>query len=155
MDSALSPLPTSITSPESTCSPISLLSPTPTDASRSPSPSRSATFLAVQRRQAVHRTLSVVVEYILETLDISPEETSLPKTADDLFHQLSSEPESRSDPTTYSVVLWNDEKHTREDVMVQLGDAAGLDEAEGWKMADKIHFQVGVFYFIFTSADID
>jgi E3 ubiquitin-protein ligase UBR1 len=101
-----------------------------------------------RNHRAVHRTLSVIIEYILETLDSSPEETSLPKTAVDLYAQPSSEPGGivfRPDggmrEMTFSVVLWNDEKHTREDVMVQLGDAAGMSDKDGWKLAERLHAQ--------------
>lgn len=42
-------------------------------------------------------------------------------------------------PDLYAVVLWNDEKHTREDVAVQLGDAVGWPEARGFECAEAVH----------------
>jgi len=47
---------------------------------------------------------------------------------------------------TYAVVLWNDEKHTREDVVVQLGDAAGWGDSAGWDCAEKLHTEVSFFF---------
>lgn len=54
----------------------------------------------------------------------------------------------------YAVVLWNDEKHTREDVAVQLGDAVGWDEHKGFECAERIHKEGRETILVSTDLDV-
>ena len=109
--------------------------------------SASAPSLPTDAQEAIKKTISTVLDYIIDTLDLSPEETSLPKSEEALRMQPTAESSVRQwDPSgtksSFAVVLWNDEKHTREDVVVQLGDAAGWGDSDGWDCAEKLHTEV-------------
>lgn len=107
--------------------------------------------------------LGELLDYILVTLASTPVEPSLP-TASSRIAYLPRIPLSDLHPTEvasrahqtaqfigtpldpvpvypdlYAVVLWNDEKHTREDVAVQLGDAVGWPESRGFACAESVH----------------
>ncbi|KAL7415119.1 hypothetical protein BDY24DRAFT_383763 [Mrakia frigida] len=125
---------------------LTLTNPSPRRPSASsPSTSTASPHLPFDLQEAIKRTVSTVLDYVLDTLDFSPEETALPKSEEALKMQPTAETtlsewEKRDGARrTYAVVLWNDEKHTREDVVVQLGDAAGWGDSAGWDCAEKLH----------------
>jgi hypothetical protein len=117
-----------------------------------------------EREERQLRTLlGELLDYVLVTLASTPAEPSLP-TASSRIAYLPRIPLSDLHPTEvasrahqtaqfigtpldpipvypdlYAVVLWNDEKHTREDVAVQLGDAVGWPESRGFECAENVH----------------
>lgn len=119
---------------------------TDADSSLPPKPSS----LPFEVRDSLRRTITSILDYILETLDLSPDETSLPKSEAELRAQPTAEPPSVGvdpieRPPGWSCVLWNDEKHTREDVMVQLEDAVGWNYQQGWACAERVHVEVCLY----------
>lgn len=64
-------------------------------------------------RDSMSRTVGFALDFILDTLDYSPEETSVPQSLDDLRAQPTADPNPREQ---YCVVLWNDDKHSFDEV---------------------------------------
>ncbi|KAH9972888.1 hypothetical protein BGW80DRAFT_1459609 [Lactifluus volemus] len=65
-------------------------------------------------RESMTRTVAYAVDFVLETLDCSPDETSVPTHEADLRLQPSADPMMK---VQYCVVLWNDEKHSFAEVI--------------------------------------
>ncbi|CED83614.1 N-end rule pathway, recognition component UBR1 [Phaffia rhodozyma] len=119
--------------------PSSLLSPSAVSSSYSSSSSAiSSTEAPHTSQEHISEFINSVFDYILTTLDVSPEETTLPTSEADLTRQERLEGVKWFE-NAWAVVLWNDEKHTRVDVAVQLGDAIGWTEEEGLECAERVH----------------
>lgn len=89
-------------------------------------------------RESMTRTIDCVIEFILDTLDSSPEETVPPKDEADLKRLLL--PLDRGAPL--ATVLWNDEKHSFTEVVSALCELIGCSSKEGLKIAELIDNEV-------------
>lgn len=80
-------------------------------------------------RDIMHRTVGYAMDFLLDTLDYSPDEPSVPANEADLRLQASADPMMKDQ---YCVVLWNDDKHSFEEVVKLLCNLTGRprDEAE-------------------------
>jgi len=79
-------------------------------------------------RDSMTRTVAYALDFVLETLDCSPDETSVPTGEADLRLQPSADPMMKDH---YCVVLWNDEKHSFSEVieLLCLHTAASREDA--------------------------
>ncbi|KAH9927415.1 uncharacterized protein BXZ73DRAFT_90700 [Epithele typhae] len=89
-------------------------------------------------RDSMSRTIAFALDYILDTLDSSPDETIVPPTEADL----------RSQPTgdthlndLFVVVVWNDDKHSFDEVIELLQDISNRNREEASRVADRIDEQ--------------
>ena len=70
-------------------------------------------------RDSMHRTVGYALDFLLDTLDYSPEEPTIPSNEADLRLQPSADPMLKDQ---YCVVLWNDDKHSFDEVIKILCD---------------------------------
>ena len=63
-------------------------------------------------QETMRKTVACALDFILETLDYSPDEQSVPANEADLRLQSSADPTMKDQ---FCVVLWNDEKHSCQD----------------------------------------
>jgi E3 ubiquitin-protein ligase UBR1 len=99
---------------------------------------------------SIKKTIARAMDYLVDVWSCSPEQLRLPKTEESVFDDvrfscLSDEVYGGSDPTSpengkieYAVVLWNDEKHTMDDVEEIVARACKTTKAEGREKADEI-----------------
>ncbi|KAJ7073950.1 hypothetical protein C8F01DRAFT_1242237 [Mycena amicta] len=86
-------------------------------------------------REAMTRTVALVFDFILETLDYSPDEPTVPADEATLRLQPSADPALREH---YCVVLWNDDKHSYEEVTKLLADLTGVSRDEAAELTRRI-----------------
>jgi E3 ubiquitin-protein ligase UBR1 len=60
------------------------------------------------------RTVACALDFVLDTLDYSPEDAVPPHDEDELRSQPSAEPVAKEH---YTLVIWNDDKHSFEEVI--------------------------------------
>lgn len=70
----------------------------------------------------MHRTVAFALDFILDVLDYSPDEASLPMNETDLRLQPTADPMMKD---TFCLVLWNDDKHTFDEVRTVIMDLTG------------------------------
>ena len=94
--------------------------------SRTASPEKPS--IPPELHDSMSRTVAYALDFILDTLDYSPDETSLPKDEDALANQGTADP-LRKD--LYAVVVWNDDKHSFDEVIRYLSDTCqcSMEEA--------------------------
>ena len=81
------------------------------------------------------RTVAYALDFVLETLDCSPDETSVPTNEADLRLQPSADPMMKDH---YCVVLWNDEKHSFTEVIDLLCSLTPTPRDEATEIANRI-----------------
>lgn len=86
----------------------------------------------------MRRTVAYALDFILDTLDYSPDEPLLPQNEADLRVQPSADPMMKDQ---YCVVLWNDDKHSFDDVIKLLCDTTGRTREEASEVSIKIDEQ--------------
>ncbi|KIJ45203.1 hypothetical protein M422DRAFT_30047 [Sphaerobolus stellatus SS14] len=86
-------------------------------------------------RDSMIRTIALALDYVLDTLDLSPDDTTPPRDTGGLFGLETADP-LRKD--TFSVVLWNDDKHSFEEVVHNVCEATGIPSVEAAKIVDRI-----------------
>ncbi|KAF7331631.1 E3 ubiquitin-protein ligase [Mycena kentingensis (nom. inval.)] len=86
-------------------------------------------------RESMTRTVALVLDFILETLDYSPDEPAVPADEASLRLQPTSDPDLREH---YCVVLWNDDKHSYEEVTKLLADLTGISRDEAADLTRRI-----------------
>lgn len=89
--------------------------------------------------ESMSRTVGYALDYVLDTLDFSPDETNAPSTEADLRGQISGDPMQLKD--LYCIVLWNDDKHSFEEVIQLLHDTTNRTREEAADIADRIDEQ--------------
>lgn len=87
-------------------------------------------------RESMSRTIGYAFDYILDTLDYSPEVTGAPPKEEYLWKQATGDPMMMKDQ--FCVVLWNDDKHSFDEVIRLLVDMTGRTREEASDIADKI-----------------
>jgi E3 ubiquitin-protein ligase UBR1 len=90
-------------------------------------------------RESMAKTVAYALDFIIDTLDYSPDEAVTPKTEEDLRAQPTSDPTSND---VFAIVVWNDEKHSFEDVAQIVSDTTGVTYNQALKIADTIDDQV-------------
>ena len=86
----------------------------------------------------MRKTVACALDFILETLDYSPDEQSVPANEADLRLQSSADPTMKDQ---FCVVLWNDEKHSFDDVIKLLVDTTNRTREEANDTAVRIDEQ--------------
>ncbi|KAJ7920766.1 hypothetical protein B0H13DRAFT_1986155 [Mycena leptocephala] len=74
-------------------------------------------------RDTMARTIACALDFVLDTLDLSPDEPAVPPNEADLRLQPSGDPLLKDH---YCVVLWNDDKHSYEEIATLLADLMGV-----------------------------
>jgi E3 ubiquitin-protein ligase UBR1 len=79
-------------------------------------------------KDSMRRTIAFALDFMLDTLDYSPDEPSVPANEADLRLQPSADPMKDQ----YCVILWNDDKHSHDEVVRLLCDLTGrsLEDAK-------------------------
>jgi E3 ubiquitin-protein ligase UBR1 len=101
-------------------------------------PRRAELMIPTELRESMTRTIDAVIEFILDALDGSPEETVPPKDETDLKRL--SLPPGREAPL--ATVLWNDEKHSFTEVAAALRELIRCTHKEGMRLAELIDSEV-------------
>ncbi|KAL1733010.1 hypothetical protein EV714DRAFT_205521 [Schizophyllum commune] len=78
-------------------------------------------------QQTMRRTVGYALDFIIDTLDYSPEEPSVPANEAELCVQPSADPMTKD---VFSIVLWNDDKHSYDEVAKVLRDLLGRSRDE-------------------------
>ncbi|KAF7295603.1 E3 ubiquitin-protein ligase [Mycena indigotica] len=86
-------------------------------------------------RDSMTRTVALALDFILETLDYSPDEPTIPADEGSLRLQPSADPALREH---YCVVLWNDDKHSYEEVTKLLTDLTGVSKEDAGEITRRI-----------------
>lgn len=81
------------------------------------------------------RTIGYALDFILETLDYSPDEPSVPNNEADLRLQISADPMMKEQ---YCLVLWNDDKHSFDEGIKLLFEWTGRSRDQASEMAHHI-----------------
>ena len=81
------------------------------------------------------RTIGYALDFLLDTLDCSPEEPSVPSKEADLRLQPTADPMQKDQ---YSVIIWNDDKHSFDEVIQLICDTTNRDRKEATAMAHTI-----------------
>lgn len=95
-------------------------------------------MIPTELRESMTRTIDAVIEFILDALDGSPEETVPPKEEADL-KRLSV---SMGREAPLATVLWNDEKHSFTEVAAALQELIGFTHKEGMRIAELVDNEV-------------
>lgn len=86
-------------------------------------------------RDSMTRTVAYALDFVLETLDCSPDETSVPTGEADLRLQPSADPMMKDH---YCVVLWNDEKHSFSEVIELLCLHTSTSHEDATEIANRV-----------------
>ncbi|KAH9920331.1 uncharacterized protein B0H18DRAFT_1086433 [Fomitopsis serialis] len=89
-------------------------------------------------RDTMARTVAYALDFIIDTLDYSPDDTNPPMNEEDLRAQPSGDPMLRDQ---FSVVIWNDDKHSIEEIVQLLRDMTPRTKDEARAIADRIDEQ--------------
>lgn len=85
--------------------------------------------------ETMRRTVGYALDFILDTLDFSPDEPSVPANGPDLRLQPSADPMMKDQ---YCVVLWNDDKHSFDEVIKILCDMTNRTHDDATALANRI-----------------
>lgn len=83
----------------------------------------------------MNKTVAYALDFMLDTLDYSPDDTIVPTLEADLRLQPTGDPMEKEH---WSVVLWNDEKHCFEEVIQFLIETTNRSREDASVMADRI-----------------
>jgi E3 ubiquitin-protein ligase UBR1 len=83
----------------------------------------------------MRKTAAYALDFILDTLDYSPDESVVPANEADLRIQPSADPMSKDQ---YCVILWNDDKHSFDEVIKLLCDMTNRSREEAAALAHRI-----------------
>jgi E3 ubiquitin-protein ligase UBR1 len=81
------------------------------------------------------RTIGYALDFLLDTLDSSPDEPSVPSNEADLRLQPTADPMQKDQ---YCVIIWNDDKHSFDEVIQLICDTTHRDRKEATVMAHTI-----------------
>ncbi|GLB36806.1 putative zinc finger in N-recognin (UBR box) [Lyophyllum shimeji] len=85
--------------------------------------------------ETMRRTVGYALDFVLDTLDYSPDESTVPPNEADLRLQPSADPMMKDQ---YCVVLWNDDKHSFEEVIKLICDMTNRTREEASALAHRI-----------------
>ncbi|EGN92926.1 hypothetical protein SERLA73DRAFT_163768 [Serpula lacrymans var. lacrymans S7.3] len=86
-------------------------------------------------RESMGRTIGYALDFLLDTLDYSPEEASVPNNEADLRLQPSADPMQKDQ---YCLVVWNDDKHSFDEVVRLICANTSRDRKEAYAVAHLI-----------------
>ncbi|KAH7906536.1 hypothetical protein BJ138DRAFT_979835, partial [Hygrophoropsis aurantiaca] len=86
-------------------------------------------------RETMGRTIAYALDFVLDTLDYSPDEPSVPADEAELRLQPSADPMQKDQ---YCVVLWNDDKHSFDEVIQLICETTTRSRFEASALADSI-----------------
>ncbi|KAG6903527.1 hypothetical protein DXG01_017232, partial [Tephrocybe rancida] len=78
-------------------------------------------------QETMRRTVGYALDFVLDTLDYSPDESSVPLHEADLRTQPTADPMMKDQ---YCVVIWNDDKHSFEELIKLLCDMTNRTREE-------------------------
>ena len=81
------------------------------------------------------RTIAYALDFPLETLDCSPDEPGVPSNEADIRLQPAADPMQKDQ---YSVIIWNDDKHSFDEVIQLVCDTTNRDRKDATAMAHAI-----------------
>lgn len=90
-------------------------------------------------QESMARTIGYAVDYVLDTLDFSPEVTIAPLSEEMLWKQASGDPMMMKDQ--FCVVLWNDDKHSFAEVIQLIQELTSRTREEASDIANRIDDQ--------------
>jgi E3 ubiquitin-protein ligase UBR1 len=108
-------------------------------------PTRSS--IPIELRETMIRTVAYVLDFVLDTLDYSPDDTAPPHDEEGLRLQPSADPALRE---YYAILLWNDDKHSFEEVIQNICEATGCSRDAASEMAARMEEEVWCFIFQFS-----
>jgi len=93
----------------------------------------------------IHSTISTVLDFMLDTLSASPEEMTPPLSDTDVRKEADQAALYIRDPVNnigeeklFAVVIWNDEHHSFHEVIDQVMEATGCNQAEAKALAKRV-----------------
>ncbi|KAF9259157.1 hypothetical protein L218DRAFT_981591 [Marasmius fiardii PR-910] len=86
-------------------------------------------------KETMNRTVGYALDFVLDTLDYSPDEPSVPSNEADLRLQPSADPMMKDQ---YCVIIWNDDKHSFDEVIKLICDLTGRSREEATEMTQRI-----------------
>ncbi|KAF8910386.1 hypothetical protein CPB85DRAFT_1413971 [Mucidula mucida] len=92
-------------------------------------------FVPPELRENMNKTVGYALDFVLDTLDYSPDEPLVPKTDVEMRKQPSADPMMKEQ---YCIVLWNDEKHSFDEVIGLLCDKVGRTREDASECAHRI-----------------
>jgi E3 ubiquitin-protein ligase UBR1 len=75
-------------------------------------------------RESMGKVIGCALDFLLDVLDYSPEDTTLPTSHEALVAQLSADPLQKE---YWAIVLWNDEKHSYDEAVAHLQHMTGCN----------------------------
>ncbi|CAE6480929.1 unnamed protein product [Rhizoctonia solani] len=95
---------------------------------------RPRTNVPPELRDSLARTIGYALDFLLDTLDFSPDDATPPAEA-----ELGRHPTADPTPTDrFSVILWNDEKHSFDEVIHHLVVTTGMSKIEAVQTANRV-----------------
>ncbi|KAI0651382.1 hypothetical protein C8Q79DRAFT_932987 [Trametes meyenii] len=91
-------------------------------------------------RESIGRTIGYAIDFVLDTLDSSPDETFMATPPSDAILRL----QPTGDPLMldqFAIVVWNDDKHSFDEVIELLHDITNRTREEALQIADRIDDQ--------------
>lgn len=86
-------------------------------------------------RDIMSRTIGYALDFVLDTLDYSPDEPSVPANEDELRAQPSADPMMKDQ---YCVIVWNDDKHSFDELMLLVCDSTIWQKEEASDIAHRV-----------------
>jgi E3 ubiquitin-protein ligase UBR1 len=83
----------------------------------------------------MNKTIGYALDFVLDTLDYSPDEPSVPATEDELRAQPSADPMMKDQ---YCIVIWNDDKHSFDELMLFVCDSTIWAKDEASDIAHRV-----------------
>jgi E3 ubiquitin-protein ligase UBR1 len=83
----------------------------------------------------MNRTVGYALDFLLDTLDYSPDEPSVPANESELRMQRSADPMMKDQ---YCVIVWNDDKHSFEEVIQLVCETTSRTKEEASDIAHRI-----------------
>jgi E3 ubiquitin-protein ligase UBR1 len=84
------------------------------------------------------RTVAYALEFVLHTLEFSPDDTFVPETEQALGEQLTADPNPKD---MFATIVWNDEKHSFDEVARHLCDTLGKSAEDAANIVDTVDEQ--------------
>ncbi|KAG8769360.1 hypothetical protein FRC12_005006 [Ceratobasidium sp. 428] len=96
---------------------------------------RPRTNVPPELRDSLARTIGYALDFLLDTLDFSPDDASPPGDDAELRQHPTADP---AQTERFSVVLWNDEKHSFDEVIHHLMDTTGMAKLDAIHTANRV-----------------
>ncbi|KAG9075952.1 hypothetical protein FS749_012321, partial [Ceratobasidium sp. UAMH 11750] len=96
---------------------------------------RPRTNVPPELRDSLSRTIGYALDFLLDTLDFSPDEASPPGDDAELRQHPTADP---AQAERFSVILWNDEKHSFDEVICHLMDTTGMSRIDAVNTANRV-----------------